>query len=73
MHYSIVVEEDKLDGGYIAYVPQLQGCFTQANTLDELRTNIREAIEISIEENQTNTSFFGVWDMEVDSATSTNY
>ncbi len=47
MRHSVVIEEDKLDGGYIAYVPNLKGCYTQADTLDELRKNITEAIELS--------------------------
>jgi predicted RNase H-like HicB family nuclease len=50
MKYSAVIEEDKLDGGYIAYVPALKGCFTQADTLDELKKNILEAIQISEDE-----------------------
>jgi len=50
MKYSVVIEEDNLDGGYIAYVPSLKGCYTQADTLDELKQNIIEAIEISKED-----------------------
>ena len=51
MKYSIIIEEeDKLDGGYIAYVPNLKGCYTQADTLDELKQNIIEAIEVSQED-----------------------
>lgn len=56
MRYSVVIEEDKLDGGYIAYVPNLKGCYTQADTLDELKINIIEAIELSEEENQISSS-----------------
>lgn len=33
------------EGGYWAEVPALPGCVTQAETMDELRTNLREAIE----------------------------
>ena len=65
MRYSVVIEEDKLDGGYIAYVPNLKGCYTQANTLDELRKNITEAIEISEDENQETNPIFGIWELEV--------
>jgi predicted RNase H-like HicB family nuclease len=68
MKYSVVIEEDKLDGGYIAYVPSLKGCFTQADTLDELKANIIEAIEISQEENQPVNSLFGIWELEVNNA-----
>jgi predicted RNase H-like HicB family nuclease len=65
MRYSVVIEEDKLDGGYIAYVPSLKGCYTQANTLDELKQNIIEAIELSEEENQNINPIFGIWELEV--------
>lgn len=69
MKYSVVVEEDILDGGYVAYVPSLKGCYTQAETLDELKKNIIEAIEISKEENQPVNSLFGIWELEVNNAT----
>ena len=68
MKYSVVIEEDKLDGGYIAYVPSLKGWYTQADTLDELKANIIEAIEISKEENEPVNTLFGIWELEVDNA-----
>jgi hypothetical protein len=34
------------EGGYWAEVPALPGCVTQAETLDELRNNLKEAIEL---------------------------
>ena len=37
MKFNVIIKEDKLDGGYIAYVPELKGCFTQADSLDELK------------------------------------
>ncbi|WP_080943753.1 MULTISPECIES: type II toxin-antitoxin system HicB family antitoxin [Methanosarcina] len=42
------MEKDK-DGIYIASVPELPGCHTQAETLDELSRRIKEAIELYIE------------------------
>ena len=72
MKYSVVIEEDKLDGGYIAYVPSLKGCYTQADTLDELKTNIIEAIELSKEENEPVNTLFGIWELEVDNAAVAN-
>ena len=45
--FTIVIEQDE-DGMYIASVPELEGCHTQAKTLDELRERIKEAIYISI-------------------------
>jgi predicted RNase H-like HicB family nuclease len=33
------------EGGYWAEVPALPGCFTQGETLEELKANIKEVIE----------------------------
>ncbi len=40
------------EGGFWAEVPALPGCVTQAETLEELRANIREAIQgwLAVEE-----------------------
>ncbi len=50
--FSIVIEQDE-DGVYIASVPELPGCHTQANTLDELNKRIVEAIELYLEVNKS--------------------
>jgi predicted RNase H-like HicB family nuclease len=34
------------EGGYWAEVPSLPGCLTQGETLDELKANLREAVEL---------------------------
>ncbi len=41
--YVVVIERDE-DGWYVASVPGLQGCHTQARSLDELNERIKEAI-----------------------------
>lgn len=46
--FSVVIERDA-DGYYVASVPSLQGCHTQAKSLDELVERIREAIELCLE------------------------
>ncbi len=46
--YDVVVERDA-DGYYVASVPALHGCHTQAKTLDELMTRIQEAIALCVE------------------------
>ena len=43
--FTIVIEQDE-DGIYVASVPGLEGCHTQARTLDELRERIKEAIQL---------------------------
>lgn len=46
--FTIVIEQDE-DGMYVASVPELEGCHTQAKTLDELRERIEEAIQLYLE------------------------
>ena len=46
--FTIIIEQDE-DGIYVASVPELDGCHTQAKTLDELRDRIKEAIELYLE------------------------
>jgi predicted RNase H-like HicB family nuclease len=46
--YNVVVERDEA-GWYVASVPSLPGCHTQARSLDELMIRIREAIEAYVE------------------------
>jgi len=46
--YTVVIEKDE-DGYYVASVPAIPGCHTQAKTLDKLMERIREAIELCLE------------------------
>ncbi|GAB4361660.1 MAG: type II toxin-antitoxin system HicB family antitoxin [Bryobacter sp.] len=46
--FDVVIERDE-EGMYVASVPQLPGCHTDAASLDELMTEIREAIELCLE------------------------
>jgi predicted RNase H-like HicB family nuclease len=46
--FDVVVEKDS-EGFYVASVPSLVGCHTQARSLDELMERIREAIELCLE------------------------
>lgn len=42
-NYVIVIHEDP-DGGFWGEVPALPGCYSQGETVEELKHNIREAI-----------------------------
>jgi len=44
LKFAVVVEKDEA-GYYVASVPELPGCHTQAKTLDRLMSRIKEAIE----------------------------
>ena len=59
--FTVVIERDE-DAYYVAHVPELQGCYTQANNLDSLMKNVREAIEHCLEDGDSPipTEFVGV-------------
>ncbi|MEZ4525415.1 MAG: type II toxin-antitoxin system HicB family antitoxin [Desulfobacterales bacterium] len=46
--FSVIIEYDS-DGYFVASVPGLKGCHTQAKSLDTLMERIREAIELCLE------------------------
>jgi predicted RNase H-like HicB family nuclease len=46
MRYAIVIE--KAENNYAAYVPDLPGCVTTGETIEETERQIREAIEFHI-------------------------
>ncbi len=48
MKFGVVVEKDE-DGYYVASVPELPGCHTQAKTLDEVMKRIKEAIRACLD------------------------
>ncbi len=48
MEYKVIVHEAE-EGGYWAEVPSLLGCFSQGETLEGARNNVREAIEVYLE------------------------
>ena len=48
-HLPVIVSRGE-DGFYIVQCPALQGCFTQGRTLDEALKNIKEVIELCLEE-----------------------
>jgi predicted RNase H-like HicB family nuclease len=44
------IEKDPETGMYVAIVPGITGAHTQAKTLDELQKNLKEVIELCLEE-----------------------
>lgn len=46
--FSIIIERDE-EGFYVASVPELRGCHTQAKSLDTLMKRAREAIDLCLE------------------------
>ncbi len=64
--FNVVIERDE-DGYYIASVPSLRGCHTQAKSLDRLIERIKEAIELclEVEEELVTNEFIGVQQVSV--------
>jgi predicted RNase H-like HicB family nuclease len=50
MNYTVFVYKAEEEGGYWATVAELPGCFTQGETLDEIRENIVDAIQCHLED-----------------------
>jgi predicted RNase H-like HicB family nuclease len=49
MCYTVILEKEP-DGGYVASVPALPGCVSQGDSRAEALVNIREAIELYVED-----------------------
>lgn len=47
--FPVVVEKDEA-GYFLATAPSLQGCYTQGKTLEEALKNIKEVIELHLED-----------------------
>ncbi len=67
--FHVIIKQGE-DGIYVGKVPELKGCLTQGETLDELIKNIKEAIELCLEVEAEETDkeqvkFIGVQEVEV--------
>jgi len=49
---SVVIEKD--ENGYFAFCPELQGCYTQGDSYEEVIENIKDAIKLHIEDRIAN-------------------
>lgn len=50
--FTAVVERDPESGIYVGYVPGFPGAHSQGDTLDELNQNLREVIEMLLEDGE---------------------
>lgn len=48
LDFTVIIEEDE-DGWYVATVPEIQGCYTQGKTINQILERIKEAIELCLE------------------------
>lgn len=47
MKVNIIIEKDKF--GYYAYCPEMKGCHSQGDSLEQTLENIKEAVELYLE------------------------
>lgn len=46
--FSVVIEQDS--DGYVAFCPELQGCYSQGDSYEEVVANIRDTIRLHLED-----------------------
>ena len=49
LDFKVLIEPDET-GGYVVSCPSLSGCFSQGDTIEEALENIKEAIELCLED-----------------------
>lgn len=68
MDFTVLIEQDE-DGIYVARVPEIEGCYTQGKTLEEVLERIKEAIEVCLEadkEEVTPMKFIGIQKVRIE-------
>ena len=53
LDFKVFLEADEDYGGYVVVCPSIPGCYSQGHTVEEALANIREAIELCLEEMQS--------------------
>jgi len=68
LDFTVIIEQDE-DGIYVAKVPEIEGCYTQGKSLQEVLDRIKEAIEVCLEgdeEEVTPMRFIGIQKVRVE-------
>ncbi len=50
MRFTVIIEKDPDTGLYVGYVPGLPGAHSQGESLEELRLNLKEVLEMLLED-----------------------
>ena len=50
MKYTIIIHRDEQEGGFWGECSELPGCYSQGESIEELMKNIREAVELYLED-----------------------
>lgn len=54
LDFKVFLEPDSEYGGFVVVCPSLPGCYSQGKTVSEALANIREAIELVLEDMESN-------------------
>ena len=68
MNFDVLIEQDE-DGIYVTRVPEIDGCYTQGKTLQEVLERIKEAIEVCLESDKEEVNlmrFVGIQRVQVE-------
>lgn len=52
--FTAVIERDSETGLYVGFVPGFPGAHSQGETLDELNANLKEVVEMLLEDGEPN-------------------
>ena len=65
--YSAIIEKDQDTGLYVGYIPGFPGAHSQAETLEELRLNLSEVVEMLLEDGEPKieSEFIGIQNIKV--------
>ena len=55
-NFRVFIEQDE-DGFFVAKVPAIPGCYTQGDTYEEAVKNVKEVLELCLEEAEENLSY----------------
>jgi predicted RNase H-like HicB family nuclease len=59
-NFTVLIEQGE-DGAYVATVPALKSCYTQADSIPELLEKIHEAIELCLEVQKDDVPVFAIF------------
>ena len=72
LDFTVIIEQDE-DGIYVANVPEIEGCYTQGKTVQEILERIKEAIEVCLERDKEQVNpmtFVGIQKVRVEKSPS---
>lgn len=50
MKYTVIIHNDEQEGGFWGECSEMPGCYSQGETIEEFMKNIREAMELYLDE-----------------------